>query len=119
MAQGDVALMECGPPRGSPEPQIIWRKNGQTLNLSGNKRIRIVDGGNLAIQDTRPSDDGRYQCVVRNIVGTRESATAFLKVHSKFYLLECLYGIHLNYFYKNFESKIFFILFLFYSKFDE
>lgn len=83
--------MECGAPRGSPEPQISWRKNGQTLNLSGgggggggNKRIRIVDGGNLAIQDARQSDDGRYQCVVKNVVGTRESATAFLKVHGKF-----------------------------------
>lgn len=80
--------MECGAPRGSPEPQISWRKNGQTLNLSAggaaaNKRIRIVDGGNLAIQDARQSDDGRYQCVVKNIVGIRESATAFLKVHGK------------------------------------
>lgn len=83
VAQGEVALMECGAPRGSPEPQILWRKNGQTMSLTGNKRIRIVDGGNLAIQDARPSDDGRYQCVVKNIVGTRESTTAFLKVHSK------------------------------------
>lgn len=85
--------MECGAPRGSPEPQISWRKNGQTLNLSGggggaNKRIRIVDGGNLAIQDARQSDDGRYQCVVKNIVGIRESATAFLKVHGKLLLKE-------------------------------
>lgn len=84
VAQGEVALMECGPPRGSPEPQVFWRKNGQTLNLNGNKRIRIVDGGNLAIQDARLSDDGRYQCVVKNPVGIRESFIAFLKVHSTY-----------------------------------
>nr|XP_036224307.1 Down syndrome cell adhesion molecule-like protein Dscam2 [Bactrocera oleae] len=87
VAQGEVALMECGAPRGSPEPQISWRKNGQTMNLSSNKRIRIVDGGNLAIQDARQSDDGRYQCVVKNVVGTRESATAFLKVHVRPFLI--------------------------------
>lgn len=87
VAQGDTALMECGPPKGSPEPLIMWRKNGQTLDLSNSKRVRIVDGGNLAIQDARQSDDGRYQCVVKNLAGLRESSVAFLKVHVKPFLM--------------------------------
>ena len=83
VAQGETVLLECGPPKGSPEPVITWRKNGQTMDLIGSKRIRIVDGGNLAIQEARQSDDGRYQCIAKNIVGVRESSVAYLKVHGK------------------------------------
>lgn len=83
VAQGDTALLECAGPRGSPEPVISWRKNGQKLEMEHSKRIRIVDGGNLAIQDARQSDEGQYQCVAKNVVGVRESESAFLKVHGK------------------------------------
>lgn len=81
IAQGDTALLECAPPRGTPEPTVIWRKNGQKLEVENSKRIRIVDGGNLAIQDTRQTDEGQYQCVAKNIVGVRESSIASLKVY--------------------------------------
>lgn len=84
VAQGDTALLECAGPRGSPDPVISWRKNGQKLEMEHTKRIRIVDGGNLAIQDTRQSDEGQYQCVAKNVVGVRESESAFLKVHGMY-----------------------------------
>ncbi|XP_062127281.1 roundabout homolog 2 isoform X1 [Drosophila sulfurigaster albostrigata] len=87
IAQGETALLECAPPRGIPEPTVTWKKGGQKLDLEGSKRVRIVDGGNLAIQDARQSDEGQYQCIAKNPVGVRESSLATLKVHVKPYII--------------------------------
>jgi roundabout axon guidance receptor 2 len=38
VADGDTVMLECGPPRGNPEPIISWRKNGQMMDLTGSKR---------------------------------------------------------------------------------
>ncbi|XP_068151566.1 roundabout homolog 2 isoform X1 [Drosophila tropicalis] len=87
IAQGETALLECAAPRGIPEPTVTWKKGGQKLDLEGSKRIRIVDGGNLAIQDARQTDEGQYQCIAKNPVGVRESSLATLKVHVKPYII--------------------------------
>uniref|UniRef100_A0A1I8NIF4 Fibronectin type III n=1 Tax=Musca domestica TaxID=7370 RepID=A0A1I8NIF4_MUSDO len=87
IAQGDTALLECAAPRGVPEPVVLWKKGGNILDLESTKRIRIVDGGNLAIQDARQSDEGQYQCIAKNPVGIRESAIATLKVHVKPFII--------------------------------
>lgn len=83
VAQGEIVLLECAGPKGTPEPLIWWKKNGQKLEIEHSKRIRIVDGGNLAIQDARQSDEGQYQCVAKNVVGVRESKTVALSVNGR------------------------------------
>ncbi|KAL6257571.1 hypothetical protein P5V15_011146 [Pogonomyrmex californicus] len=87
VAAGETALLECGPPRGHPEPTLHWKRNGHIIDLEGTKRITLVDGGNLMISDVRPADQGKYQCIAENMVGTKESAIATLTVHVKPFFL--------------------------------
>ncbi|KAK1127639.1 hypothetical protein K0M31_003139 [Melipona bicolor] len=83
VAAGETALLECGPPRGHPEPTLHWKRNGHTIDLDTTKRITLVDGGNLMISDVRQTDQGKYQCVAENMVGVKESAVATLTVHGE------------------------------------
>lgn len=32
VAEGEVAVLNCGPPVGHPEPNIIWKKDGLPIS---------------------------------------------------------------------------------------
>ncbi|XP_054706689.1 protein sax-3-like [Uloborus diversus] len=82
-AVGDVATLECAPPKGHPEPAVRWRKDGEVVSISKSGRIRIVPPGNLVISEVRQSDEGRYSCVAQNLAGVRESLPVHMTVHVK------------------------------------
>ncbi|VEN62788.1 unnamed protein product, partial [Callosobruchus maculatus] len=85
VSAGEDVVIECQPPKGSPDPRVTWRKDGKPLSVEG--RLRMVDGFSLAISQSRASDDGRYQCVASNPAGSRESAVAVLTIYVKPFMI--------------------------------
>ncbi|XP_022250444.1 roundabout homolog 2-like, partial [Limulus polyphemus] len=82
VAVGETAMLECTPPRGHPEPEVSWEKDGRLISV-GTGRIRMVGQGNLVIENIRQDDEGRYKCIAKNMVGERESPVATLAVNVK------------------------------------
>ena len=50
VAQGDTAVLKCQAPRGYPEPEVTWFKNGEILDPASSKRIRLTETGNLVVR---------------------------------------------------------------------
>lgn len=68
---------------------LIWvLQDGLSIDLDDirgrlNNRLRIVDGGNLLITNVQTIDEGKYQCIAQNMIGTKESAPAKLTVQGE------------------------------------
>nr|XP_054760040.1 protein sax-3-like [Lytechinus pictus] len=79
---GEAVVLECSPPRGHPEPEVTWERNGQTVVEDG-VRVRILTDGNLVISQPKSSDIGNYVCVATNSEGTKRSAPGRLIINSR------------------------------------
>ena len=79
----DDVVLECSPPRGHPKPVVKWKKDGDNLDLTSAKRIKIDESGNLVIYKAQKKDQGRYQCTAENVASTKTSKPMRLKVHGK------------------------------------
>ncbi len=80
---GENIVLECSPPKGHPEPLVKWKKNGDNIDLTSAKRIKIDEAGNLVIYKAEKKDQGRYQCTAENIAASKISKPIRLKVHGK------------------------------------
>lgn len=72
--EGNVAVIPCTPPKGEPDPVVIFEYNGTTIDRNTD-RYKLMPSGNLQISEVRPSDQGYYRCVAKNTVsGQKKNA---------------------------------------------
>ncbi|KAK2494395.1 hypothetical protein MC885_015796 [Smutsia gigantea] len=78
--KGTQASMVCG---ATHDPRVtiryIWEKDGATLGMEGNPRIRLDKNGSLHISQTWSGDIGTYTCRVLS-AGGNDSRSAHLRV---------------------------------------
>ncbi|XP_025602051.2 titin homolog isoform X2 [Athalia rosae] len=82
-AEGSRIKLTCAV-LGSPEPKIIWSKDGRILADSNRYRTKLENGmASLEFYAALPEDSGDYSCMARNTHG--QSVTeAKLKVYAGF-----------------------------------
>ncbi|XP_040038210.2 roundabout homolog 4 isoform X2 [Gasterosteus aculeatus] len=81
VAEGEMAVLNCGPPMGQPEPNVIWKKNGFPINNTDHHYKALNE--TLIIAPAEKNYSGAYVCVASNPGGVRESRAARLSVLAK------------------------------------
>ncbi|KAM4727101.1 roundabout homolog 4 [Anableps anableps] len=81
VAEGEVAVLNCDPPVGHPEPNVIWKKDGVLISNTDHHYTKL--SGKLIIEPAEKSHSGSYVCVAQNIMGERQSRAARLSVLAK------------------------------------
>uniref|UniRef100_A0A672RSX1 Brother of CDO n=1 Tax=Sinocyclocheilus grahami TaxID=75366 RepID=A0A672RSX1_SINGR len=76
VAWGDTVRFSCQV-RGKPTPTVVWLHNAQPLSPSPRHRMSSQV---LRVLNVRPQDDGMYQCMAENGVGSSQAATRLLTV---------------------------------------
>ncbi|XP_038153757.1 roundabout homolog 1 isoform X2 [Cyprinodon tularosa] len=80
-AEGEAAVLNCEPPLGRPEPNVLWKKDGIPINNTDPHYTKL--SGKLIVEPAEKSHSGSYVCEARNIMGVRQSRPARLSVLAK------------------------------------
>ncbi|XP_066269746.1 uncharacterized protein [Branchiostoma lanceolatum] len=76
--RGRPAILVCSA-SGDPAPDITWLKDMVPVDMT-DSRIKLLSSGSLQINSTTQEDEGRYECVATNNLGTRYSYPANLYI---------------------------------------
>ncbi len=79
--RGRNALIPCKA-EGDPEPHITWLKDMVPIDMT-NTRYSYYSGASLQIISAEEQDQGQYECVAENKIGSAYSDLATLYVRSK------------------------------------
>ncbi|XP_012784766.2 hemicentin-2 [Ochotona princeps] len=66
---GENASLPC-PARGTPQPQVTWRKGPSLEPLDDRPGVEVLPEGSLFLTSVSPSDSGDYECQATNEVGS-------------------------------------------------
>ena len=75
---GEPITLPCRPPKGSPEPEVAWQKDG--VDVANSSRTVVSIHGDLRIYQAAQKDSGVYICRATNAAGSRNSSPARLTV---------------------------------------
>ncbi|XP_028321967.1 roundabout homolog 1 isoform X2 [Gouania willdenowi] len=78
VAEGEVAVLNCTPPLGRPEPNVLWRWNGVRIDATDQHSTEL--NGNLLIAPVEKHHSGSYVCEAFNTEGVKHSRAARLSV---------------------------------------
>jgi len=81
---GSSVVLSCQA-EGDPEPTIRWLKKKIPLDMTI-PRYTLLQGYSLQITDIKEEDDGRYQCMAENSLGSTLSSPLLVRVRKpRFY----------------------------------
>nr|XP_021547233.1 hemicentin-2 [Neomonachus schauinslandi] len=66
---GENASLPCRA-RGTPKPQVTWRKGPSSEPLRGRPGLEVLDEGSLFLASVSPTDSGDYECQATNEAGS-------------------------------------------------
>lgn len=75
-SHGDTVRISCQV-RGRPTPTVVWLHNARPLAPSPRHRM---NARTLRVLDVGPQDDGLYQCLAENGVGSSQASTRLITI---------------------------------------